>query len=62
MLLVVILYLQLLGKKKGAKREKTLLNVICAYIGFVFATGRCAIYSGSCGLVFNAYARWSFRL
>ena len=61
MLLVIILSLQLLGKK-GAKREKTLLNVICAYIGFVFATGRCAIYSGSCGLVFNAYARWSFRL
>ena len=61
MLLVVILSLQLLGKK-GAKREKTLLNVICAYIGFMFATGRCAIYSGSCGLVFNAYARWSFRL
>ena len=61
MLLVVILYLQLLGKK-GAKREKTLLNVICAYIGFVFATGRCAIYSGSCGLVFNACPRWIFRL
>lgn len=61
MLLVIILSLQLLGKK-GAKREKTLLNVICAYIGFVFATGRCAIYAGSCGLVFNAYARWSFRL
>ncbi len=61
MLLVVILSLQLLGKK-GAKREKTLLNVICAYIGFVFATGRCAIYSGNCGLVFNAYPRWSFRL
>ena len=61
MLLVVILYLQLLGKK-GAKREKTLLNVVCAYIGFVFATGRCAIYSGSCGLVFNAYVSWSFRL
>jgi hypothetical protein len=61
MLLVVILYLQLLGKK-GAKREKTLLIVIRAYIGFVFATGRCAIYSGSFGLVFNAYPRWSFRL
>ena len=61
MLLVVILSLQMLGKK-GEKSEKTLLNVICAYIGFVFATGRCAIYSGSCGLVFNAYARWSFRL
>ena len=61
MLLVIILSLQLLGKK-GTKREKTLLNVICAYIGFVFATGRCAIYSGSCGLVFNAYPRWSFRL
>ena len=61
MLLVVILSLQLLGKK-GAKREKTLLNVICAYIGFVFATGRSAIYSGSCGLVFYVYPRWSFRL